>query len=457
MGDKVYLWELDSVRTSEKQCQLAQTALQKAILLEGNVVIITFNQLADARWMLPILENDTDFQCLMRLFEIGAIRVSNYKDMRTASRYIQRSLEIARKSNSNFIFSGMPISSDEDDLLQKVLDALRYSDPELMAEYISDLEAKNGDVQEIKRLNMIYRYIKLILLVSRGKITKNASVEYSPSFSEILNRMCAIGRSELENYDINWLDMYEEAIFDLKNIEIEVENQEKRSCWYDKIEELCSQDQTNRNLLRDFQKRLIDVCYNYTVEVSIGGITRLRKQTESNCSKSLLMQEYVERITTCYNEICDKNYIAVKANNTKKVEWRLVVEIYEDVKEYIEVSKNKQSKEKMSWFAKVVVTQVWLPVRNFLFYFGMFLFLNIFTEIMTTEFELLPQINAWMGKNVGFLALIETVLFGTVGSLLSKWLSIPDILDIWGGLFHKIRNICCYLIYRHREGKKHAL
>lgn len=70
MESKVFLWEMDSVRNSERECQLASEALYRALLVDGNVVVMTFNQLADARWMLPILENEKDYSCLMQLFRM---------------------------------------------------------------------------------------------------------------------------------------------------------------------------------------------------------------------------------------------------------------------------------------------------------------------------------------------------------------------------------------------------
>ena len=78
--------------------------------------------------------------------------------------------------------------------------------------------------------------------------------------------------------------------------------------------------------------------------------------------------------------------------------------------------------------------------------------------MLSAGFELLPQISTWMSMDMGIMALIETVLFGVIGSLLSKWFAVPDILDIWSKLFHKIWNEIRFLVIsKTGKGKKHEL
>lgn len=457
MENKVFLWEMDSVRNSERECQLAREALYRALLVDGNVVVMTFNQLADARWMLPILEDEKEFGCLMQLFKMGVIRVSHYKNKRTASRYIQESLQTALKSESDYIFSGMPIDSDEKELLQEILDALQYSDPELIAEHIAQVEQQGSEnsAKEKKRLMLIYRYVKLILLVSQEKTADNAPAAQSTPFIDILHTMFEIGKEQLEKYHVNWLELYEEAVADLERMTIEEANQNKRSCWYDKIEEKREQDQQEQNRLRDFQKCLIDVCYNYTVQSSIEGVVCLYDMPEQ---KQKFMNEFVGRVDAYHQELQQADEPCAQTDHFGDLDWSLVVEIREDVQKYEERRKKWHLEEKLKWPIKVAVTQIWLPIRNFLFYFVMFLLINIVVEKLSAGFELLPQISTWMSMDMGIMALIETVLFGVIGSLLSKWFAVPDILDIWSKLFHKIWNEIRFLVIsKTGKGKKHEL
>ena len=45
----VYLFELDSVRKTDEEIEVAQNALLDEIVLNGNVVVMTYNQLVDSR------------------------------------------------------------------------------------------------------------------------------------------------------------------------------------------------------------------------------------------------------------------------------------------------------------------------------------------------------------------------------------------------------------------------
>lgn len=48
MNKSVYLYELDSVRNSKEEIQYAQERMFREIILNGNQVILTMNQLADS-------------------------------------------------------------------------------------------------------------------------------------------------------------------------------------------------------------------------------------------------------------------------------------------------------------------------------------------------------------------------------------------------------------------------
>lgn len=52
MRKQVYLFELDSVRNSKAEIERAQKALFEEIILNGNSVVLSFNQLADSRGFL---------------------------------------------------------------------------------------------------------------------------------------------------------------------------------------------------------------------------------------------------------------------------------------------------------------------------------------------------------------------------------------------------------------------
>lgn len=68
MRKQVYLFELDSVRNSKAEIERAQKALFEEIILNGNSVVLSFNQLSDSRGFLRSLANtDTSEQIFICL------------------------------------------------------------------------------------------------------------------------------------------------------------------------------------------------------------------------------------------------------------------------------------------------------------------------------------------------------------------------------------------------------
>lgn len=81
----VYLFELDSVRMSDEEILLGQQKLYDEIVHEGNIVVLTYNQLVDSRGFFSLLSDAAYYDSFMKLFEQGCIRVSRYGDERTIS------------------------------------------------------------------------------------------------------------------------------------------------------------------------------------------------------------------------------------------------------------------------------------------------------------------------------------------------------------------------------------
>ena len=115
MNKSVYLYELDSVRNSKEEIQYAQERMFREIILNGNQVILTMNQLADSRAFLAAIENESTFEPFFELCQKGVIRISQYGMLRTPSQYFQGKIEEFLKKaekgesqQSAFIYSGVP-------------------------------------------------------------------------------------------------------------------------------------------------------------------------------------------------------------------------------------------------------------------------------------------------------------------------------------------------------------
>lgn len=143
MNKLVYLFELDSVRNTEKEIEIGQHALFEEIIGNGNKVVLTFNQVTDSKAFLCSLEDESNYNCILDLFKMGAIKVSRFCEYRTVSQYIQAAIEKCLAPNADsFLFSGLPVQSNDKILLSNIYDALRYSDPSILVELIKNVQKK---------------------------------------------------------------------------------------------------------------------------------------------------------------------------------------------------------------------------------------------------------------------------------------------------------------------------
>ena len=112
MREYVYLFELDSVRKTDEEIIAGQKALYNEIVNNGNIVVLTYNQLVDSS-----LLKDSEYQkYFIKLFENGAIRISQYGDIRSLSQYLINSVE----SEKQFIYSALPVKSSQRRLLSLI-------------------------------------------------------------------------------------------------------------------------------------------------------------------------------------------------------------------------------------------------------------------------------------------------------------------------------------------------
>ena len=85
MNKSVYLYELDSVRNSKEEIQYAQEQMFREIILNGNQVILTMNQLADSRAFLAAIENENTFEPFFELCQMDvaySVAIFSGKDRR---------------------------------------------------------------------------------------------------------------------------------------------------------------------------------------------------------------------------------------------------------------------------------------------------------------------------------------------------------------------------------------
>lgn len=295
MNKLVYLFELDSVRNSDDQMELAMKALFREIVVNGNIVVITYNQLIDSRFFLSLLNDEKWSDVIIKLFQSGAIRISQFGNFRTPSQYlINRGLD----SNENYIFSGLPIKSSQKSLIALTKRSLMYSDLTELNEYISrvrsDAELKvlfrerNIEKDKDNKISIVETTLDFEGMMNTLKDLK-AVLKLILEFSSIQNAYNPPKKKE-NSINVN-LDSYLNHVKDIKNTGIafwdeaiailkcclkDVNDTNKRSLI---VKEIINEYNYNKKTENAFEKyslaqAIVDICYNYTCEQSICNISK---------------------------------------------------------------------------------------------------------------------------------------------------------------------------------------
>lgn len=494
--NNVYLFELDSVRNSKKEIEIAQKSLYREILLNGNNVIITFNQLSDSQFLLTLLNSDEHYEMLMKMFRHGYLKVSMFRsvseidaneEIRTASSYMQDALTKALTKNEAYHFSGTPISKEDTYLLNEIRRALKNSDPELLTEDIENLEkakdfsidnineaedyinnkgsdflkeafenykTKNGKTldfieNDIKRLHLFYKYVRLILLVSQQKLAHTTSlrVKEGRDFISNINRAVDNFTSNKCKYDDKeFKDLYDVAIKDIDSNRKEKKN--NRSRWYTTcIEE---SHQTNIDALA-LEEMIIDICYNFTCQFSISGIDseELINDEDKFCDK--YFKELYAYYLTYKNHSHSIHSVIEKVDEDLKplqdIEWDVAYDIRRDVESYCE---SKPQKANKPWHKLVIKTQLWNTLASVFSMVFVFVLVNLCLDAITGVFESINFISEILDNGLAhiilyfLIAIPETIIFGLLSSKLSDALNVIDILDIVNILKSKFHHLRVY-------------
>lgn len=464
MGDLVYLFDVDSVFNTTPEIQHAQNALFDELVLRGNRVVITMNQLTDGLGFLAAIRDEKTYDAILRLFQLGKLKISRYGSIRTASQYIQQVIQKCINANADsFIFSGLPITGQEQELLRVMQDALRYSDLSGISEMIAN-EKEQADSctseaekeihnAEVKRLQYIYRYIKMILFLSTEELASNAKKE-TPGvpMTEFLNRVISFGsgecREELEALPENQRTHIIEGV----KVLIEVRDQ---------LKELEEASEANRNISNNrtnwihklyemeeapeccWAEMMVNLCYNYALEDSISGVTLhyRRDKLES------FYQDFAYRLERYHREYEEGLRVlhkgeesSINNSDVALTNWTVGIHILEQksLSQMLENKRNETNQienshvyeagfrrkhrkwnwrlgEKLLVFLALLVAYVGLFV---IVEMGLSTLEDIFVNGMN-EFYI-PE---WISSIIDILA------FGIIGSVISEILHVPDILD----------------------------
>lgn len=451
MNRLVYLYELDSVRNSDKEIERAEKALCEQIVVQGDTVVLSFNQLTDSDGFLHFLKQDDTYQWILELFRSGALKVSRFGKYRTPSQYVQGAIETCledtTEGNSKFLFSGIPVKSTDKELLRSMLNALRYNALDFMYEEQERFEAlyeeaKNTEevaiIQRMKRkldnFPFLIRYVNLLIRMSLETLACNPpKTGEKHNFTYYMDKMLALDYksvAETEGIaDVDFVSFAEEAVIILKEMynRYDEKNREKRSVWIDDINKEYKAEYDIIRSSPSMAIAMIDMCYNYTIEDSILNVSkRYDDSVEGDFER-----DYIHNLYGYWDDIVEEIHKLTKDNDTSKKNAKVTMPLEttagvvqsisrEENPELGVITKENQEREKQLWKKKIT----WNVTRN-IFFAIMYILLFVIIQMLMGKLE------NWV---MGFVELpgvisdiLSIVVFGIIGSKVDEKTNVPDI------------------------------
>ena len=412
----VYLFELDSVRNSAEEIRKGQQALFEEIVINGNHVVLSFNQLTDSKAFLDILRERETYECIVELFKHGVLRVSQYRNIRTASQYIQNAIEKCLQSNSDaFLFSGIPVKCTHKALLEKIKRSLAYGDLTLLEETRNTFEVEST---EWEKIDYIMRYVRMILILSMEKLAMNPgkeNIEYS--FIDYMNEIILICESETDQR----LTQCAKLLSEIKEQLDSIQCSNNRTNWINYINEF------DESEIANMAEAMVDLCYNYTIEESISGVARHFLDREG------FKKDLLNRFYQYWEEYQRKIHFFHKGDSEQVAEteagvlfWDTAVRVadshlLEEEKEY-EKAYDSQ-KKKWRWSRNIRIGK-WFATAAF--YIIVFFLVDYVLGCIEEQF-LVTLTSVRINKIIG--AVVDTFCFGVLGSWLSEKFGLVDVLE----------------------------
>lgn len=459
MNKLVYLFELDSVRKTTEEIELGQNALFDEIVMHGNTVVCTFNQITDSPVFLAILSDKNKYNEFLKLIKFGSIRISRYGKMRTPSQYIQQNLlKNIETGKNSFIFSSLPLKYDDIDLQKDIYQALLNSDLSIFEEKIKTLKSNK---QEVFELQILKRYVELILTLSMQELSVNEPKnEDKISMSNFIDKLINIEEADLKKFsdDNKIVNNFKESCKILKSIFNDIgELKENRSVWINFIHSLFQKEQPKSDYVEIYKiaEAIIDLCYNYALEESILSVSKHYKNYTYTEDKSFF-HDFFNRLmlylNSCHNFLQPDSREFVLDNKFMLPEWEIATLIIQQVKnnklidKFLKV-KNKNNTnsiihyeenfriEKIIWNSLIFLNLISHTLIVLLGIVAFFIFENLSSKVQEITIELLVKIPD-VAKDI-----LNIFIFVILITVISNKLKIPDILDSFKKILSNIKTI----------------
>lgn len=278
----VYLFELDSVRTSDDEICTGQQALWNEMVRRGNTVVLTYSQLVDSRGFFSLLSHQSYYENFVKLFEEGHIRISQYGEIRTLSLYLLSTIAPEKK----FIYSALPLKSSQRRLCALMRRSLVYSDLSEIASYLREpkgservrdlfIEVRGSGTQaqvapsklNDKEMHEVLRNLYCLIATVLRLSTVHASYLPPRSNEELRHMRLSDILDKVLKFEKDHA-LFERAASMLRRLLDKHPHENNRSVW---LNELRSADLYGFSSHRALQlgEAIVDLCYNYACEISI--------------------------------------------------------------------------------------------------------------------------------------------------------------------------------------------
>lgn len=443
MNRLVYLHELDSVRNSKQEIFVGQRALYNEIVKNGNKVVLTLNQLTDSLAFLSLVRDPKIYPSILQLFATGTLKVSLYGELKTASQYIQQSidkcLEDPQEKNDStevFIFSGLPVKSDDEEMLTTIKNALQYSDLSELESMIDELKEKNPEKnkEQIEKLDYLLRFVSMILKLSVQNTSNNPKKATSMrSFYEFMEIMMELLKQiPFENTEIS--QYMDEALALLSKINLSDNDKNDRSNWIMNLDKQSTDSHETEPIVKKLALAIIYVCYNYTLEDSIQSVSKhyddedfiktFRKDLKSRLENYWMLSRDIIHNPDNDTDISHIKCCALNWNAAARIS------VYNSNNPiHIDIYENSFNEEQRRWHKRALrktLSALFLTVMHIV----IFCIIDFLLGLVENGFSELT-------KSIKWSTILSIIIFGVTSSIISSAGNIPDILD-------SMKNIALY-------------
>ena len=322
MKKYVYLFELDSVRKTDEEIVIAQRALYDEIVLNGNCVVLTYNQLVDSKGFFSLLADEEYQKNLIRLFEKRAICISQYGDVRTVSQYLMNSIDDDKK----FIYSALPLRYTQKRLTALMKRCLMYSDLSEIYDYIAIADKAKSDPEQLEKLNDLFIEVvdgtttsSKMPLLDQKLVLQNLYSLLATVLRLSMMHQIYIPPRDVKEYEMLKLSDILNAVLAFVNVDDEiflkaadiirklpatVEKNNNRSVYIRQLKKQAKKTEINRKYFQ-YAQAMIDLCYNYACENSICNISKhynVSELIEKKSEKPTFLADFFFRMEQYWKE-----------------------------------------------------------------------------------------------------------------------------------------------------------